>query len=99
MCGVFGHLSPAELRRSISLLPRLLAADATVIWTRHLGSPRGNPDLTPTIRSWFRDAGFEEIAFRTARRVFGVGAHQLVVPPEPLRPGERLFHFVPWSGR
>jgi hypothetical protein len=99
MCGIFGHLSTSELRRSISRLPSLLAADATVIWTRHLGSPRGNPDLTPTIRDWFCEAGFTEIAFHTARRVFGVGAHQLVVPPDPLTPGERLFNFVPWSGR
>lgn len=99
MCGVFGHLSAAELRRSISRLRSLMAANATVVWTRHLGSPRGNPDLTPTIRAWFREAGFEEIAFRKAGRVFGVGAHRLIGPPETLTPGERLFHFVPWSGR
>lgn len=30
-----------------------------VIWTRH----RRLPDLTPRIRAWFTDAGFDEVAF------------------------------------
>ena len=30
-----------------------------VIWTRH----RRPQDLTPRIRSWFADSGFEEMAF------------------------------------
>jgi hypothetical protein len=98
VCGVFGHLTEPLIRRAIEQLPGLCAPGATVIWTRHLGPPDGSWDLTPEIRTWFQERGFEERAFSTEARGFGVGAHQLVAPPQPYEPGRRLFHFRSWSG-
>ena len=57
--GVFGNISDADIERTIDTLPSLCAPGATVIWTRH----RRPPDLTPEIREWFVDAGFDEVAF------------------------------------
>ena len=34
MAGVFGNISDADVQRTITALPELCAADATVIWTR-----------------------------------------------------------------
>ena len=70
-----------------------------VIWTRH----RRKPDLTPQLRAWFTDAGFEEIAFDspdTATRT-GVGANRLrgtppalpVAAAHDLQPPAPLFTF------
>ena len=59
MCGVFGNISEADIRRTASSVPMLAAPGATVIWTRH----RGDPDITPSIRGWFRDAGCTDVAF------------------------------------
>jgi hypothetical protein len=59
MCGVFGNISDADIQRTASSVPMLAAPGATVIWTRH----RGDPDLTPSIRDWFRDAGCTDVAF------------------------------------
>jgi hypothetical protein len=62
-----------------------------VIWTRH----RRPPDLTPTIRDWFEEAGFVAEGFDGPDTFFiGVGAHRLVVDPQPYEPGRRLFDFV-----
>jgi hypothetical protein len=91
-CGVFGNVSDDDLRRSISYLPMLCAQGATVIWTRH----RKPPDLTPTVRAWFADTGFEEVAFDAPDEMYvGVGTHRLVAPPQPLAPGIKLFTFLP----
>lgn len=90
-CGVFGNISDGDVARTISELRRLSATQATVIWTRH----RREPDLTPTIRAWFSDAGFEELAFESqAGTAFGVGANRLTTPPEPFRPHQAMFTFV-----
>jgi hypothetical protein len=90
-CGVFGNVSDDDIERTVSLLPGFCAAGATVVWTRH----RRPPDLTPTIRAWFRQHGFDEVAFDApADALFGVGVHQLDRPPPPLAPGTRLFTFV-----
>ncbi len=59
LCGIFGNVSDADVRTTVEAAPQLCAAGAEVIWTRH----RGEPDLTPSIRSWFEAAGFEEVAF------------------------------------
>jgi MFS family permease len=90
-CGVFGNISDDDVQRTVSALPSLCAAGATVIWTRH----RRDPDLTPAIRSWFTEAGFEEVAFTSpGPDRFAVGVHRLVASPLPFRPGLRLFAFV-----
>jgi hypothetical protein len=77
----------------VKALPSLCAAGATVIWTRH----RAEPDLTPTIRRWFIEAGFEEEAFDSpgpGTNSFSVGVDRLSADPQPFKPGRRLFTFI-----
>ncbi len=91
VCGVFGHAADDDIRRIVLLLPSLCAPDATVIWTRG----GFQPDLRPTIRAWFADAGFDEVAFLTGDAgSWGVGANRLAVAPSPFEPGLRLFTFL-----
>jgi hypothetical protein len=90
-CGVFGNISEADIHATVTHLPHLLVPAATVIWTRH----RRDPDLTPTIRSWFADAGFEEVAFDTEEGTsFGVGTHRLAGDPLPFEEGRTMFTFT-----
>ncbi len=90
--GIFGNVSEADIRATIDGLRSLSRAGATVLWTRH----RKEPDLTPTIRRWFAEAGFEELGFdHEDGHEFGVGAQRFVGTPIALEPGRRLFEFVP----
>jgi hypothetical protein len=90
-CGVFGNISDRDIERTVRALPMLCAPDATVIWTRH----RRPPDVTPAIRGWFRDAGFEEIAFEPVPdSEASVGVGRFTGPPSPFR-RQRLFRFLP----
>lgn len=96
VCGVFGNITDADIRNTVDHLPELCAPGATVIWTRG----RFEPDLTPTVREWFREDGFEELSFFTIPgTTASVGAHRLSVSPRPLRPGVRLFSFLPKEER
>lgn len=91
ICGVFGNISDADVLGMVDVLPQLCSQDATVIWTR----ARREPDLTPAIRRWLSDAGFDEVAFEAPDDVqFTVGVHRLVVPPQALACGRRMFTFV-----
>lgn len=91
VCGVFGNVTDAAIQHTIAELPRLCARGATVIWTRH----RRDPDLTPTIRAWFADNRFTELAFDGEEDSWmGVGSHRLTGPARPYRPDVRLFEFV-----
>ena len=91
LAGVFGNIADDDVRRTVHALPELCAEGATVIWTRH----RRAPDLTPAIRSWFDEAGFDEVAFDAPGDVvFSVGTHRFRGPPQPWLPGRRLFTFV-----
>jgi len=90
-CGIFGNITDTDIRTTIAHLPELCARGATVIWTRG----RFEPDLTPTIREWFVESGFEELSFVPIPGTTGsVGAHRLVEEPRPFRPGVRLFTFL-----
>lgn len=90
-CGVFGNISDSDIETTVTALPTLCRAGATVIWTRH----RRSPDLTPTIRHWFADAGFQEDAFEAlAGTSVSIGVHRLVAQPRAFQPGRRLFTFV-----
>jgi hypothetical protein len=92
LCGIFGNISDDDVRATIQHAPVLCARGATVIWTRG----RFAPDLTPTIRRWFADAGFEELSFVTIpNSTKAVGAHRLVASPQPFRGHHRLFSFLP----
>jgi hypothetical protein len=71
-----------------------MSAGATVLWTRH----RKAPDLTPTIRTWFNEAQFEDVAFDYEEDAgFGVGTQRFVGQTVPLEPDTRLFSFLPRS--
>jgi hypothetical protein len=90
MCGVFGNISDDDLHSTIKSLPQLCGPDAVVIWTRS----RRDPDLTPTIRSWFADYGFVQEAFDAPDdALFSVGVHRLVNPPAPATAGHVMFRF------
>src|SRR6202161_1990928 len=90
-CGIFGNITGSDIQATVAALPSLCAPGALVLWTRH----RSPPDLTPAIRSWFREASFHEEAFDTSHDGFmSVGAHRLTGEPAALMPGQRLFTFV-----
>jgi hypothetical protein len=91
VCGVFGNISDDDIRQTVLALPQLCSLAATVVWTRH----RVDPDLTPTIRRWFAEAGFDEVAFvGPTDRLFGVGAHRYRGEPAPLETERTVFEFV-----
>jgi hypothetical protein len=75
LCGIFGNISDADIRRTVEAAPRLCADGATVIWTRH----RRPPDITPELRARFAENGFDEVAFDSldTDRLTAVGAHRL----------------------
>jgi hypothetical protein len=91
LCGVFGNISDRDVQRTINALPQLCARDASVVWTRH----RRHPDLTPTMRRWFKTAGFAEHAFDSpGPNQWSVGRHSFAGEPQPLALGGRLFTFI-----
>lgn len=91
LCGVFGNISDADIRRTVDTLPQLCRSGGTVIWTRHTESP----DLTPTIRRWFADNGFAEIAFDSeVEHPYGVGTHVLTGSTQPFQPTTKLFDWI-----
>jgi hypothetical protein len=95
-CGIFGNVTDSDVAHTIAELPRLCARGGTVIWTRG----RFPPDLTPSIRRWFAEAGFEELAFRPIRgTTAAVGAHRLRSRSVRFRSGIRMFTFLPKGER
>lgn len=91
VCGVFGNISDADMERTVRQLPMLCAPGAHVVWTRH----RRPPDVTPTVRAWLAEQGFEEVVFVAPEdSAFGIGMHRLAGSPLPFRPHVRMFDFV-----
>jgi hypothetical protein len=91
VCGVFGNIGDEDLERTIRALPQLCREGGSVIWTRH----RRHPDATRSVRRWFAESGFEELAFASpGPGAFAVGMHALAGPGEALVPGVRLFTFL-----
>jgi hypothetical protein len=96
LCGIFGNVSDADISRTIQAAPALCAPAATVIWTRHLGAP----DLTPQVRAWFTEQGFDEIAFDAISPVnsgltrVSVGVNVLRGAAAAALPAEPLFTFI-----
>ncbi len=91
LCGIFGNVGDDDIRHTVHAAPALCSAGATVIWTRH----RRAPDLTPLVRAWFAESGFEEIAFDALENsaLTGVGVNRLRRAPVAEVPGHRLFTF------
>lgn len=95
-CGVFGNVSDDDVHNIIQHLPELCAAGAIVVWTRG----RFEPDLTPTIRAWFSNAGFNELEFVPIEgSTAAVGAHRLAAVPLDFVAGRRLFTFLAAADR
>lgn len=91
-CGIFGNVSDDDIQNTVTQIPSLCAPDATVIWTRGTFAP----DLTPTIRAWFRESGFSELDFvAIPNTTVGVGANRLTTEPRAFDPGVQLFRFLP----
>jgi hypothetical protein len=91
LCGIFGNIPAADIRRTIEHASSLSAAGATVIWTRH----RQPPDLTYAIRNWWTESGFQEIAFDSPPdESFAVGVQRYAGTPAAFQPGVRLFTFT-----
>jgi hypothetical protein len=90
LCGIFGNVSDDDIRTTIGAAAALLRDGGRVVWTR--GST--DPDLRPSIRKWFEDAGFDEVSFDGDPEPFGVGVGQrrpdADAPPLP----PRLFTFL-----
>jgi esterase len=86
VCGLFGNLSDADIRRTIRHLPMLCAERASVLWTR-------GGYLAEQIRSWFIEAGFEEVSY-TELPSHSVGVNRFVGTPMPLESGIRMFTFT-----
>jgi predicted RNA methylase len=69
LCGIFGNISDQDIKTTVAATPALLRGEGTVIWTR--GSTE--PDLRPSVRSWFQQAGLKEVAFDSEPVGYGVG--------------------------
>jgi hypothetical protein len=91
LCGIFGNVSDADIRRTALAAPALCSPGATVIWTRH----RRPPDLTPRIRAWFAAGGFAEVAFDAmdTATLTGIGVGRLRRPATVPLPDWPLFTF------
>lgn len=90
-CGIFGNVTPDDIKRTVQSLPMLCAEGATVVWTRH----RRPPDLTPRVRAWFEEAGFLENRWVAPAEhpYVGVGAARWGGPDGHLAAGHRFFTF------
>lgn len=91
LCGIFGNVSDRDIQQTVAAAPALCGAGATVIWTRH----RRPPDLTPQLRTWFADSGFDEVAFDAldTSTLTGVGVSRLRRAPATRLPSRPLFTF------
>lgn len=90
-CGIFGNVTDADVRNTITHCPQLCRTGGTVVWTRH----REPPDLVPQICQWFSEAGFtlEWLSDQDAGHG-GVGAHRYTGEPQPLAADARMFTFA-----
>lgn len=90
-CGIFGNIVDADVEFTVKHLPMFAAPGATVIWTR---GRLGGHDLAPTIRHWFEEAGFEELAFDAPEDYhYRVGANRLIRAPDRFDASLTLFRF------
>jgi hypothetical protein len=74
LCGIFGNVSDDDIRTCINATLGMLSPSGTVVWTRGADS---DVDLRPVVRQWFRDAGFDEVAFDGGAAGYGVGVNRV----------------------
>jgi hypothetical protein len=91
-CGIFGNVTDEDVECTVRKLSMLCRTGASVIWTRH----RNEPDLTPRIRGWFTESGFEDLSFNAPDNASrsGIGVARLIAAPLPFQPGFRFFTFI-----
>jgi hypothetical protein len=90
LCGVFGNISNADIRHTISCMPQFCGRGSRVVWTRH----RREPDMTPTVRKWFEEYGFAETGFFAPEGLLiSVGSCRFEGRPQPLK-SAKLFTFI-----
>jgi hypothetical protein len=90
-CGVWGNVADEDVHGTVAALPALCRPGATVIWTRH----RRPPDLTPAVRRWLGEQGFQELDFcAPADAQFTVGSHRYEGPPREFASGVTMFRFL-----
>jgi hypothetical protein len=91
-CGILGNVTDADVENTCHTLSMLCSPGAAIIWTRH-GRER---DLTPHIRGWLVEGGFEELSFDApdTPKLFGIGTARLVARPLPWLEGHRFFTFI-----
>jgi hypothetical protein len=90
ICGVFGNVIDADVRRIVAHCGQLCRTGGTIIWTRH----RKPPDLVSQICEWFAEHDFQLDWLSEPDAGFGVGAHRFMGTPQPLAAGRHLFDFV-----
>jgi hypothetical protein len=92
LVGIFGNISDADLQLTIATAPELCAPGATLLWSRG----RDGGDLNDSVRAWFAEAGFGELAYDTqdAQGKPALGMMRYAGPERPLVPGRRLFTFL-----
>jgi hypothetical protein len=90
MCGLFGNISDADIKRTIGYGLALTRPGGSVVWTRG----RTAADRVPTISRWFVEAGFDEVFVSRPGLRFGVGVHQSPAKTPPLPTGVSAFTFV-----
>jgi hypothetical protein len=88
--GIFGNIVVGDVEKLIKHLPGFSAPGARVFWSRGIKKA----DLNPEIRGWFKDAGFEELAWDLLDGTMGLGVNRYVGQPQALPPGVQLFDFV-----
>jgi hypothetical protein len=90
-CGVFGNITDEDVRRTVEYLPSFCTPGGTVVWTRGRQRER---DFALTIKGWFEDNGFEEVAYEAPPESgFRVGVHRLTAAPPKFEAGVTLFRF------
>jgi hypothetical protein len=91
LCGIFGNISHVDIRATIDAVPSMVAPGGTVIWTRGWFA---NDEMRPTIRTWFAEAGLEEVSFDHEPKGYDVGVARSTVAPVDRGSPERLFTFI-----
>jgi hypothetical protein len=90
-CGMLGNIEFTKLPSLVSQFLHLSAPGAVVVWTYN----SLDPERASTLRHWFGDAGFEEVAFEES--TLGpevVGVSRLHDQPRPFLTGVKMFEFV-----